>query len=86
MIEYLALGLAWLLLPIPFAVFIGKCISVGQAGETARHAAAAAKSETASALLAPGAVSGEDQSKAAAAEMPALPAQRQPARPVRNIS
>ena len=38
MTEVLVLGLAWLLLPLPFAVFVGKCISVGQAGETARHA------------------------------------------------
>lgn len=30
MIEYLALGLAWLLLPLPFAVLVGKCISQGQ--------------------------------------------------------
>ena len=35
----LAVGLAWLVLSLPFAVFVGKCIGVGQAGETARHAA-----------------------------------------------
>lgn len=37
--QVLAVGLAWLLLSLPFAVFVGKCISVGQAGEVARHAA-----------------------------------------------
>jgi hypothetical protein len=37
--QVLAVGLAWLLLPLPFAVFVGKCIGVGQAGEVARHAA-----------------------------------------------
>ena len=39
MIEILAVALAWLVLTSPLAILIGKCISVGQAGETARHAA-----------------------------------------------
>ena len=39
MTEYLLLGAGWLLLSLPLSVFIGKCISVGQAGETERHAA-----------------------------------------------
>lgn len=35
----MALGSMWLLLSLPLVVFIGKCISVGQAGETERHCA-----------------------------------------------
>jgi hypothetical protein len=85
-IEYLAIGLAWLLLPLPFAVFIGKCIEVGQAGETARHAPLAAEPETTGAQLPTDTVDAEDRSEASAPEAPALPAQRQPTIPAAHVS
>ena len=37
--DVLTLGLAWLLLSVPFAVFVSKCIGEGQSGELARDAA-----------------------------------------------
>ena len=83
MIEYLALGLAsWLLLSLPFAVFVGKCISVGQAGEAARHATVAAEPE----MLHADAVSAEHESATPDDETPALPAQRGPRIPAANVS
>lgn len=86
MIEYLAVGLAWLLLPLPFLVFIGKCISVGQAGETARHAAVAAEPETTAAPPQPDTVSAEDDSAASTPQAPGFPVQRQPAIPAANVT
>ncbi len=86
MIEYLALGLAWLLFSFPFAVFIGKCISVGQAGETARHAAVAAEPEPTGAQLHTDTVSAEDELAASAPATFAVPAPRQPAIPAAHVS
>lgn len=87
MIEYLALGLlGWLLLSLPFAVLIGKCISVGQAGETARHAADAAGLETTAGPLQRDSISADDQPASTALGTPALPAQRQPIVPARRVS
>ncbi len=83
MLDYLALGLAWLLLPLPFAIFLGKCIGVGQAGEWERHAAEA---ETTAAPLQPGAVGTADHGTSLSPEARAMPAQRQPVIPVRNVS
>lgn len=89
MIEHLALavalGLAWLLVPLPFAIFIGRCISVGQAGETARHAAVAVEPDTTPALPASDAVSATDHCASTASELPALPPQRQPQIPARRV-
>lgn len=70
MIELVLLGAGWLLLSLPMSVLLGKCISVGQAGEDARHAAAAAGAPR------------PDRSAGAQAAcghaLPGLPAQRQP--------
>lgn len=81
MIELLASGAVWLLLSIPFAVLVGKCIGAGQVGETARHAAAAAQPKTTAAPLQPDTVSAEDESATPAPGSAAFPAQRQPAVP-----
>lgn len=69
MIDVMLLGAAWLLISLPSSVLIGKCISVGQAGETARHAAAAAEQVVDGSLGARPTVG---------AAPPALPTQRQP--------
>lgn len=67
MTEYLVLATCWLLLSLPVSVILGKCISVGQAGETERHAATTQD-----------AVPARQPTFAADAPIPALPAQRQP--------
>ena len=86
MIELLAFGLVWLVLSVPFAVMVGKCISVGQAGETAEHAAGAAQSMATAAPVQPDSVSAEDETATPTPEAPAFPAQRQPAVPATNVN
>lgn len=39
LIEFLLLGVCWLLISLPVSVLLGRCIAVGQAGESERHAA-----------------------------------------------
>lgn len=74
MIEYLLLGVGWLLLSLPVSVLIGKCISVGQAGETARHAGAPALPATSEPALGTATTSSDASSLSA---LPELPAQRE---------
>jgi hypothetical protein len=79
LIEYLVVGVCWLLLSLPVSVFLGTCIAVGQAGEDERHAAAAARQGTMAALQPPvTADSGADTA--------AVPAQRQPTVGTRLVS
>lgn len=82
----LILGMAWVLLSIPLAVLIGKCISLGQAGEAARHAASASEPATTAAPLQPDTVDAEDESAASTPVAGAVPAQRQPAIPPVHVS
>ena len=62
MIEFVLVGAGWLLLSLPVSVLVGRCIAVGQAGETARHAAAA----------------GAAAQSVDGSGLPTVPAQRQP--------
>ena len=82
MTVYLLLGVGWLLLSLPVSVLVGKCISVGQAGETARHAGAAARAETTDPAPGTDAAGGE---ASYAAGLP-VPAQRQPVESTRTVT
>ena len=66
MFEFLLIGAVWLLLSLPVSVLVGKCIGVGQAGETERHAASAVDASAAAPV-------------SSGAALPALPTQRRPA-------
>lgn len=68
MIEYVALGLAWLLLPLPFAVLFGKCVSMGS--DPARFAPGAAEPG-------PPAAPAPGDGSAATTALPPVPGQRQ---------
>ena len=83
MFEYLALGLTWLLLAFPITVFIGKCISVGQAGETARHAAEARSAATCAQHA--DTDDAEDEPAASTLDPGAVPSQRRPEVPAARV-
>ena len=86
MSAYLALGLAWLLLTLPISVFIGKCISVGQAGEAARHAAVEDESATTCDRLHAGTIDAEDEPAISTLDTGAFPSQRRPEMPAAEVS
>jgi hypothetical protein len=85
MIEYVALALAWLLLATALSVFVGKCIAVGQAGETARHARAAAAPGAAAPQQPVGGPAGED-APPVLEETLVVPPQRRPSVPADQVT
>ena len=68
------LGLSWLVISLPFAILVGKCISAGQRHEPPTGTAAAAAPVVPQQAVPAGA----EQAGQPAATAPHLPAQREP--------
>lgn len=80
------LVLSWLLLSIPFAVLVGKCISFGQAGVVWPDPADATAGTATGGPLSRSDVSADDAGSELGSDLPQLPAQRRPLQPARQLT
>ncbi len=81
MYYWMVLALAWLLLPLPFAIVIGRCISLGQLRDAIRQAAERRSPAGGNCLSHKAAPAVEEQPTMPTQGPPHLPAQRAPVVP-----